>query len=45
VSALCACVLGDRDNRTAQDWPPRSVAELVRHLPNTYGFDVILTRA
>jgi len=31
VSALCACVLGERDEWTAHDWPPRSVAELVRH--------------
>ena len=31
VSALCICVLGDRDEWTPHDWPPRCVADLVRH--------------
>ncbi|HTP74584.1 MAG TPA: hypothetical protein VML58_20415 [Burkholderiaceae bacterium] len=38
VSALCTCVLGERDEWTAHDWPPRSVAELLRYSANGPGF-------
>jgi hypothetical protein len=37
VEALCNCILGDRTAPLAGDWPPRSVAELMRQAPGAAG--------
>ena len=31
VGALCAFALGERETPLAGDWPPQSIAELMRH--------------
>jgi len=34
VGALCLCILGDANALPADNWPPRSVAELMQQAPS-----------
>ena len=44
VEALCSCILGDRAAPPADDWPPRSVAELMQQAPGAAGARSLIER-
>src|SRR4051812_3643939 len=42
VEALCLCILGDAAAPPADNWPPRSVAELMQQAPGAAGARLLI---